>query len=119
MGGVTSSATNLPDDANDLRGFHFRQLLGRPLTWTVVSVFALAAGIAAAICGLGAGVFDIFENRAVLKLLDVPLRSTAPAMIQAIRSPAAAKWILASVTVVLLSASFIRRPKTHESSNRD
>jgi len=78
-----------------------------------------AAGIAAAICGVSAGVFDIFENRAILKLLDVPLRSTTPAMIQAIRGPSTAKWILAGVTVVLLAASFIRRPKTHESFNRD
>jgi hypothetical protein len=49
---------NLPDDANDLRGFHFRRLLGRPLTWIVVSAFVLAAGIAAATylgAAIGAG----------------------------------------------------------------
>ena len=71
-----------------------------------------AAGIAAAICGVGAGVFDIFENRAILKLLDVPLRATTPAMIEAIRGPSTAKWVLASVTVVLLSVSFIKTSKT-------
>jgi len=69
------------------------------------------AGIAAGLCGVAAAVFDILENRAILKLLDVPLRSTTPAMIQAIRGPSTAKWLLAGVTVVLLSASFIRRPK--------
>ena len=69
-------------------------------------------GIAAGICGLAAGVFDIFENRAILNLLDVPLRATTPVMIQAIRGPATAKWILAGITVVLLAASFIRTPKT-------
>jgi hypothetical protein len=69
-------------------------------------------GIAAGICGLAAGVFDVFENRAILNLLDVPLRATTPAMIQAIRGPSTAKWILAGVTVVLLTASFIRIPKT-------
>ena len=74
------------------------------------------AGIAAAICGVSAGVFDVFENRAILKLLDVPLLLTTPPMIQAIRGPATAKWILAGVTVVLLAASFIRIPKTHEPS---
>jgi hypothetical protein len=36
-----------PDDANDLRGFHFRRLLGRPLTWIVISASVLAAGVAA------------------------------------------------------------------------
>jgi len=47
-----------PDDANDLRGFHFKQLLGRPLTWIVIAFFVLAAGIAAAIylgAAIGAG----------------------------------------------------------------
>jgi len=69
-------------------------------------------GIAAGICGLAAGVFDVFENRAILNMLDVQLRATTPAMIQAIRGPSTAKWILAGVTVVLLSAAFIRNPKT-------
>jgi hypothetical protein len=72
----------------------------------------LVTGIAAGICGLATGVFDVLENRAILNLLDVPLRATTPAMIQAIRGPSTAKWILAGVTVVLLSASFIRIPKT-------
>ena len=69
-------------------------------------------GVAAGICGVATGVFDVFENRAILNLLDVPLRATTPAMIQAIRGPSTAKWILAGVTVVLLVASFIRTPKT-------
>jgi hypothetical protein len=69
-------------------------------------------GIAAAVCGLAAAVFDVLENRAILNLLDVPLRATTPAMIQAIRAPSTAKWILAGVTVVLLAFSLIRAPKT-------
>jgi hypothetical protein len=69
------------------------------------------AGIVAGLCGLAAGVFDVLEDRAILHLLDVPLRATTPAMIQAIRGPSTAKWVLAGVTVVLLSASFIRIPK--------
>jgi hypothetical protein len=47
-----------PDDANDLRGFHFKRLLGKPLTWIVIALFVLAAGIAAAIylgAAIGAG----------------------------------------------------------------
>lgn len=45
----------LPDDANDLRGFHFRRLLGRPLTWIATVVFVLAVGTAAAVY-LGAAI---------------------------------------------------------------
>jgi len=45
-----------PDDANDLRGFHFKRLLGRPLTWVLLAIFALAAGVAGAILvGLAIG----------------------------------------------------------------
>ncbi len=38
-----------PDDANDLRGFHFRRLLGKATTWIAIAFFVLAAGIAGAI----------------------------------------------------------------------
>jgi hypothetical protein len=51
-------AEGLPDDANDLRGFHFRRLLGKPATWIATAVFVLAAGIAAAVylgAAIGAG----------------------------------------------------------------
>ncbi|HEX3609933.1 MAG TPA: hypothetical protein VHU14_09755 [Solirubrobacterales bacterium] len=37
-----------PDDADDLRGFHFRRLLGKPLTWALTLIAVLAAGIAGA-----------------------------------------------------------------------
>lgn len=49
---------DVPDDANDLRGFHFKRLLGKPLTWIAIAVFVLAAGIAGAIylgAAIGAG----------------------------------------------------------------
>lgn len=49
---------NLPDDANDLRGFHFRRLLGKPGTWIATAIFVLAVGIAGAIylgAAIGAG----------------------------------------------------------------
>jgi hypothetical protein len=48
----------LPDDANDLRGFHFRRLLAKPGTWIAATAFALAAGIAGALylgAAIGAG----------------------------------------------------------------
>jgi hypothetical protein len=47
-----------PDDANDLRGFHFRRLMGKPLTWIVIAIFVAVAGIVAAIylgAAIGAG----------------------------------------------------------------
>jgi hypothetical protein len=39
----------VPDDANDLRGFHFRRLMGKKLTLALMAAFALAAGIAGAV----------------------------------------------------------------------
>jgi hypothetical protein len=43
-----ASTEAAPDDANDLRGFHFRQLLSKPSTWVATMVFVIAAGIAGA-----------------------------------------------------------------------
>jgi hypothetical protein len=46
---ATDAAVALPDDANDLRGFHFKRLLSSRLTWVLILGATLAAGIAAAI----------------------------------------------------------------------
>jgi hypothetical protein len=51
-------AKGLPDDANDLRGFHFRRLLAKPTTWIATALFVLAAGVAGAVylgATIGAG----------------------------------------------------------------
>jgi hypothetical protein len=45
----------MPDDANDLRGFHFRRLLRKPATWIATGVAVIAAGVAAAVF-LGAAI---------------------------------------------------------------
>jgi hypothetical protein len=45
----------VPDDANDLRGFHFQRLLRKPGTWIATGVAAIAAGVAAAVF-LGAAI---------------------------------------------------------------
>jgi hypothetical protein len=37
-----------PGDANDLRGFHFRRLMAKPLTWIAIAIAVLAAGITGA-----------------------------------------------------------------------
>jgi len=44
-----SAASALPDDANDLRGFHFKRLLRRPLASILLAIFTMAAGVAGAI----------------------------------------------------------------------
>jgi hypothetical protein len=40
--------SNAPTDANALRGFHFKRLLRKQLTWWLIGVPALAAGVAVA-----------------------------------------------------------------------
>jgi hypothetical protein len=42
-------AAAAPDDADDLRGFHFKRLLGKALTWVLIVTFAVAAAVAGAI----------------------------------------------------------------------
>jgi len=42
-------AARPPDDADDLRGFYFRELLGKPLTWILIALEVLAVGIALAV----------------------------------------------------------------------
>ncbi|HWI94803.1 MAG TPA: hypothetical protein VNS60_01915 [Solirubrobacterales bacterium] len=38
-----------PDDANDLRGFHFRRLLGKPLTWVLIGLEVVVIGVVLAV----------------------------------------------------------------------
>jgi hypothetical protein len=49
MGDKLSHAVDAPDDANDLRGLHFKQLLARPLTWVLVGIETVAIGVACAV----------------------------------------------------------------------
>ena len=56
-----AAAATAPDDADDLRGFHFKRLLGKGLTWALIGGFALAGAIGGAVlagpaAGLGAAV---------------------------------------------------------------
>jgi hypothetical protein len=39
---------NAPDDANDLRAFHFRRAMREPSTWFLLGLAAIAGGVAAA-----------------------------------------------------------------------
>jgi hypothetical protein len=50
------AAETAPDDANDLRGFHFRRLLRKPLTWILIGALAvIAAAAGAALVGPAIG----------------------------------------------------------------
>jgi hypothetical protein len=50
------AAATAPDDANDLRGFHFKRLLRKPLTWILIGVFAVVgAAVGAALVGPAVG----------------------------------------------------------------
>jgi hypothetical protein len=40
---------NPPDDANDLRGFHFKRLMRKTLTLVLIAAFTIAAGVAGAV----------------------------------------------------------------------
>lgn len=44
-----AAAAAPPDDANDLRGFHFRRLLRSTVVLILIAIFTLAAGIAGAV----------------------------------------------------------------------
>jgi len=66
------------------------------------------AGIAAGICALGAATFDVLEDLATLRILDVKLSATTSPMMNAIRSAAFAKWSLLAITLALLSTYFLR-----------
>jgi hypothetical protein len=41
---ATPQAAAAPDDANDLRGFHFKRLMRKPLTWILIAAFAILVG---------------------------------------------------------------------------
>ena len=71
-----------------------------------VGAWGKAAGLAAGICGLAAAGFDVRENFAILRILDVRLEETTAPMMNAIRSASAAKWALSAVALALLSSYF-------------
>jgi hypothetical protein len=43
------SPDSAPDDANDLRGFHFKRLLDKPSTWALLVTAVVAAAVAGAV----------------------------------------------------------------------
>lgn len=67
-----------------------------------------AVAIAAGVCTLATGAFDVIASLAILRVLDVPLRETTQAMVNAIRAPGTATWLLGGVAAVLLCAHFVK-----------
>jgi hypothetical protein len=91
-----AAATGVPDDANDLRGHHFKRLMRLPLTVSLVGGLALIAFIACGLAigpliGLGAGVavlligvlvvFVIADNKAAHDFFEVYASQRGMAMI--------------------------------------
>jgi hypothetical protein len=66
-----------------------------------------AAGVAVIICAGATAAFNALENLTILQILDVPLRQTTPAMIDAIRGASTARWALMAVTLALLAGLFL------------
>jgi hypothetical protein len=75
----------------------------------MAAFFRSPLGMIAGACGTIAGVLDVIENIAILRILDVPLRDTTQAMIDAIRYPSLAKWALAFVAIGLFGYLFVKR----------
>lgn len=66
-------------------------------------ILAAAAGA----CGIAAAVFDVRENVAILRIVDVPLARTSQAMVDAIRTAGLTKWTLAFAAAALFGALFL------------
>jgi hypothetical protein len=43
------AAQTPPDDADDLRGYHFKRLMSKAVTWVAIAIAVLAAGVAGAL----------------------------------------------------------------------
>lgn len=102
----------------DREAMRFKQYLDFGFIAFYASLYvALAAmfhtrwGIVAALCGLAAAVFDVIENFAILRIVDVPLRQTTQPMIDAIRHPSLAKWTLAFIATAIFGVLFLKSEK--------
>lgn len=65
----------------------------------------------AAASGIAAGVFDVRENLAILRVVDVPLNETTQAMVEAMRMAGLTKWMLAFFTTALFALLLIQDRK--------
>ena len=71
--------------------------------------FRSPVAILAGVCGVAAGVLDVMENVAILRILDLHLRDITQGMVDAIRYPSLAKWALAFVATGVFGYLFVKR----------
>jgi hypothetical protein len=66
--------------------------------------WARAAATATIIVAAAAAIFNVTEDLAILRILDVPVVATTPGMMNAIRRASAAKWALAALALALTAS---------------
>lgn len=76
-------------------------LAGRSHSW------AVWAGVVAAVCATSAAVFDVVENLSMAALLDAA--EIQADMVRNVASAGFGKWLLVSVSTLILSLVFLRR----------
>jgi len=64
--------------------------------------------LAAVVCAMLAGVFDVFENRGMRKAVGTPIGSTTDSLANSIRYPSLAKWALIFVFCLLIGVIISR-----------
>jgi hypothetical protein len=62
----------------------------------------------AAVCGVVAGIADVFENIGILRVVNTPLALTTQAMVDAIRFPSLVKWTLVWTATAIFARLFLR-----------
>jgi len=72
-------------------------------------MFRSRLAVAAAVAGVAAAVFDVVENLAILRMVELPLHQTTQAMVDAIRYPSLTKWTLAFLATAGFAALFWNR----------
>lgn len=69
--------------------------------------WAVWAGVVAAVCATSAAIFDVVENLSIAALLDAAV--VQPEMVRNVASAGFGKWLLVSISTLILSLVFLRR----------
>lgn len=69
--------------------------------------WAVFAGVVAAACATSAAIFDVVENLSIAALLDAAV--VQPEMVRNVASAGFGKWLLVSLSTLILSLVFLRR----------
>jgi hypothetical protein len=76
-------------------------LAGRSYRW------AVWAGVVSGVCATSAAIFDVVENLSIAALLDAA--ETQPELVRNVASAGFGKWLLISLSTLVLSLVFLRR----------